>query len=401
MIPAYNQAQYLPEAVESVRWQTYSNWECLIIDDGSTDRTALVGQALAGQDPRIRYHHQENRGLAAARNAGLALSAGKYVQFLDADDAIAPGKLERQTRIMEIDPALGVCYSNYWRFDGDTGERLDRSSARLGMRPLEDFLFLWERGLTIPIHAALFRRELWPDNAPFDTRLRGREDWLMWVDLAVRGAEMSFLDADLAWYRIHDANMVHDRPQMLGWLLEAADLIRARIPAGLRKPFVDETLRYIGLSARAALDGTTMGTAAHNWHEAVAALELLARQVSRRDLTIDPTALSDITDDLRIVGLACRREGLEAEATRCEEALRAIAPLGSAPLGTPLLNAHLDAGPTSMSASAGRSITLPVVVRNDSDVALRNGTFATFALSHRWARASRRRPRLERANPVR
>ena len=73
----------------------------------------MVASALAAQDQRVHYHRQANEGLAAARNAGLALGRGTYVQFLDADDLIAPSKLSRQVRLMEIDPYLGVSYSNF------------------------------------------------------------------------------------------------------------------------------------------------------------------------------------------------------------------------------------------------------------------------------------------------
>src|SRR5437870_12319582 len=96
IVPSYNYAHFIGEALQSIQSQTYSNWECIVVDDGSTDDTGALVRQLAEKDGRIKYVRQENRGLAAARNAGMANSEGVYFQFLDADDLLEPQKLERQ-----------------------------------------------------------------------------------------------------------------------------------------------------------------------------------------------------------------------------------------------------------------------------------------------------------------
>ena len=90
VVVCYNQAQYLGEAIESALAQTYQFVEILVVDDGSTDETAQVAAAF----PRVHYIHQSNRGLPAARNAGLRRSAGEYIVFLDADDRLLPGAVQ-------------------------------------------------------------------------------------------------------------------------------------------------------------------------------------------------------------------------------------------------------------------------------------------------------------------
>src|SRR6185295_252898 len=90
IIPAYNYGHFIAQSIESVQAQTYSNWECIIVDDGSTDDTANVVRKFTEQDERVKFFKQRNQGLAAARNTGIANSSGEYVQFLDADDLIEP-----------------------------------------------------------------------------------------------------------------------------------------------------------------------------------------------------------------------------------------------------------------------------------------------------------------------
>jgi glycosyltransferase involved in cell wall biosynthesis len=87
IIPCYNYGAYIRDAIDSVRAQTYQNWEMLLVDDGSKDNTAAIAQEYVAQDARISYHFQANQGLSAARNTGLGLAKGEYVQLLDAGPA--------------------------------------------------------------------------------------------------------------------------------------------------------------------------------------------------------------------------------------------------------------------------------------------------------------------------
>src|SRR3989442_11796350 len=101
IVPSYNYGRFVGQALESLRAQTYPRWECIVVDDGSTDNTDAIVTAFAENDSRIKYIRQENQGLAAARNAGIVHSAGEYLQFLDADDLLESEKLERHVEFLE------------------------------------------------------------------------------------------------------------------------------------------------------------------------------------------------------------------------------------------------------------------------------------------------------------
>jgi glycosyltransferase involved in cell wall biosynthesis len=93
IIPAYNRARFLPECLDSVLAQTFTDWECIVVDDGSTDGTRELVAEYVRRDARFRYHWQENAGASAARNAGIALATGEWIVFLDSDDRLLPWAL--------------------------------------------------------------------------------------------------------------------------------------------------------------------------------------------------------------------------------------------------------------------------------------------------------------------
>lgn len=104
IVPCFNQGRYLPDALDSVLAQTYPHWECIVVNDGSTDDTRQVALEYASKDARFRYVEQENRGLSGARNRGRREVRGTHVQFLDSDDTISPEKFQ-----LQLKAAAGVC----------------------------------------------------------------------------------------------------------------------------------------------------------------------------------------------------------------------------------------------------------------------------------------------------
>lgn len=244
----YNQAQFLPEAVRSVQEQTYEHWELIIIDDGSTDNTSEVGRMLEKKDVRVRFVHQKNQGLAASRNNGYLIAEGEYIQFLDADDFIISGKLEEQVKIMEEDLSIGVCYSNYLTFTGNPDNTAGRYSEHfLGEDPLTDFLFKWERGLSIPIHSALFRKSVFHQGRPFINDLKAKEDWVMWVELALNKTQFYFIDKNYALYRMHFNQMSKDDYAMAKQFLKAFSIILRKLPEDrdMVAKFVTESIEHL------------------------------------------------------------------------------------------------------------------------------------------------------------
>jgi glycosyltransferase involved in cell wall biosynthesis len=245
IIPVYNCSTFVPYALQSIMDQTYKNWECIIVNDGSTDDLIDVVSPYLKLHKNIIYIEQTNRGLSAARNAGLSKARGTYIQFLDADDLIDSGKLEIQVKILEENRNVGVCYSNFRAFDSSTGRLLDRYATKtLGDNPLEDFLFSWERGLSIPVHCALFRKEIWENEKAFNESLKAKEDWLMWVSLSLKKVDFNFVNKDLALYRFHDFNMCRNYLEMMTSFLQATCYISEIIPVRYKEKFISEAAAY-------------------------------------------------------------------------------------------------------------------------------------------------------------
>jgi glycosyltransferase involved in cell wall biosynthesis len=143
VIPSYNCAAWLPETVDSVLAQTYANTEVIVVDDGSTDDTRAVLRPYAS---RVRILSQPNRGVSAARNAGVIASTGALIAFLDADDVWMPTKVADQVAVLGRRPAMGVCFTNYTEFgDADVEHGFQEGGdklSRLAREPLGDDAYL-------------------------------------------------------------------------------------------------------------------------------------------------------------------------------------------------------------------------------------------------------------------
>jgi glycosyltransferase involved in cell wall biosynthesis len=241
IIPTYNTARYVVEAVESVRAQTYNDYEIVVIDDGSTDETE---QVMRRYQPPVRYIRQQNGGVAVARNRGIAESTGRYIAFLDADDTWLPRKLERQIEAIRQSSRHRACYSAFTRVDANLSPLGISHSQRVGTA-LEDLL---TRGNVIgSICTLLCERSLFRCVGGFDPALSQCADWDMWVRLAAQ-TEFLYLDEPLVTYRQHETNMSrnaplleHDSLQVLnkGFAMpELSDELRAQRQAALARNYM-------------------------------------------------------------------------------------------------------------------------------------------------------------------
>lgn len=173
IIPCYNQARFLPQAIASLQAQTLEEWECIVVDDGSTDNTAEVVSNIALRDSRVRLVQKINGGSASARDMGLQYAQGKYIQFLDADDTIAPEKFEKQVALMEREK-LDISYTAFCSEDS-LGQRTPSRTVLLNTYKI---LVRWGLGASVPIHSFLYRIEFIRRNKlSFQSECRFREDW--------------------------------------------------------------------------------------------------------------------------------------------------------------------------------------------------------------------------------
>lgn len=198
IITNYNYAHFLADALESVRQQTFSNWECLIIDDGSTDNSKEIAEIFTRQDKRFRYIYQYNQGLAASRNNGMLIAKGQYYQFLDADDKICKHKLSEQVKFLGEHKDVDIVYGDYAYFETENPQilftskdkkvnvKLHSPSAK-GAAMLSNLLI---NNFTV-VSAPLIRSSVVTEKGiKFDTSYNTFEDWRFWIDCSL--ADCSF-----------------------------------------------------------------------------------------------------------------------------------------------------------------------------------------------------------------
>jgi glycosyltransferase involved in cell wall biosynthesis len=228
IVPCYNQARFLADALDSVLAQTEQDWECIVVNDGSTDGSRELAARYAELDGRFRYIEQNNQGVGAARNAGLRASHGRYIQFLDADDALFPRKISSQLAVLKGETAPALVYCDYYRAEG---ARLGGIAAhhlsgpRLVMsNPLLDMAARWETELSIPIHCMLFDARFFKELAiHFDEHLPTHEDWDCWMQILRLNPVVKHVAKKMAVYRIHKESMCKDAVKMRSGFDEAIE----------------------------------------------------------------------------------------------------------------------------------------------------------------------------------
>ncbi|AHG44174.1 glycosyl transferase family 2 [Rhizobium leguminosarum bv. trifolii CB782] len=183
IIPTYNRARFIRGAIESVFGQSFSDFELIVIDDGSTDETAKIVGALG--DNRLNFIRQENRGRSAARNRAIALARGRYIAFLDSDDMYLPDKLSQQVDYMDSHPEDGMIYTSAMCIDGD-GRPLNSQGyeAWAGGDIYKQVAFFQPVTITLP--TVMVRREVLDAIGGFDEAMERFEDTDLWRRIAKR-----------------------------------------------------------------------------------------------------------------------------------------------------------------------------------------------------------------------
>jgi glycosyltransferase involved in cell wall biosynthesis/SAM-dependent methyltransferase len=195
IIPCYNLGRYLYEALASALQQTLQPLEVIVVDDGSTDDyTRLVLDTI--DHPQVRVIRQENRGLPAARNAGIRMARSPFICCLDADDRLLPTYFERVLPLLESDPQVGFVTSHYREFDGRSGVVAPSTCA------LPDMLVVNRAIVT-----SLFRREAWERAGGYCEELSGMHDWDLWIGILEAGYRAEIVPEILFEYRVRPGSM--------------------------------------------------------------------------------------------------------------------------------------------------------------------------------------------------
>jgi glycosyltransferase involved in cell wall biosynthesis len=210
IIPCFNQSEFLEETCNSTINQTHTNWETLIINDGATDNTEIVALKICEKDSRFKYFYKNNGGLSSARNYGLNRAEGDYIQFLDADDIIAPEKFEKSLATPYFDIVISDFILFKDKIENTSDAYCDLSNVEYNYLSL---LTKWDVEYTIPIHCGLFSSKI-IGNICFNESLKAKEDWLFWLEIFKKEPNIKFINEKLAYYRLHQNSMTQQKSLM-------------------------------------------------------------------------------------------------------------------------------------------------------------------------------------------
>ena len=217
IIPTYNCDQFLGRAIDSALSQSYTDYEVLVVDDGSTDDTPNV---VAPYGQRIRYFHQGNRGVSAARNLALSHATGEFVAYLDADDMWYPEKLATQVAFLDIHQDCGLVHTEVSVIDEDDKiihvhfNQETKRSVPHGVC-LNDLL----RRCHIQTLTVLERRQCLDRAGLFDERLPIAQDYHHWIKVALHGSAIGYLSMPLAKYRWRSGSLMGNQGRLLADLV--------------------------------------------------------------------------------------------------------------------------------------------------------------------------------------
>ncbi|MBU0718429.1 MAG: glycosyltransferase [Planctomycetes bacterium] len=270
VVPTYNRAELLPRALESIIGQTYGDWEIILVDDGSTDETPALADDYARRlGDRFVCLRQANAGSSAARNAGIDASRGRFLAFLDSDDEYLPNKLERQLRLFELCPDLGLVYCDFAFIDDDgirhesvfdTKTPLAREVPFTEVEPglcicgrsLFDYLI---RGYFIATIVGLVRRDVLSNSIRFPVGISYAEEWLFYLKIA-RTCPAGFVNEPLCLHHFvqgslartdKHSNTLRQRELLLAIKASFADLAPAHHRAVSAN--LGDTTRQLGFDA--------------------------------------------------------------------------------------------------------------------------------------------------------
>lgn len=219
IIPTYNRAHFINEAIDSALAQNYQNVEIIVVDDGSTDETRVV---LEGYGDKIHYLYQENQGVPAALNSGIERSSGQYLAFLDDDDIWFPEMLEVQVAYLEAHPEIGMVHADILILDETSDD--PRLKKRRLSRSIPSGYILPELIVknVIARPTVVVRRSCLDKVGLFDMELLSSEDYHLWLRVA-KYFPITYIDRPLAFYRLHTTNLTRDFAVQQQWHLKALE----------------------------------------------------------------------------------------------------------------------------------------------------------------------------------
>ncbi len=207
IIPIYNAEKWLQRCINSVLNQTFSHFELLLVDDGSTDRSSEICDMNALQDERIKVCHKKNGGASTARNKGIEMARGEFISFIDADDYIRPEFLETLlSLLLEHDADISAC-DFWWIKDGEKTEPVKDSFVKVSDEPLTYFEHVgWACGVVV--WNKLYRRKLFETRRFLEEEIHHQDEWIIHY-LLNDAKRIVYTNEKLYVYLIYDTSLVH------------------------------------------------------------------------------------------------------------------------------------------------------------------------------------------------
>lgn len=228
IIPSYNSDKYIGEAIRSVLRQTCTDYEIIVIDDGSTDRTREI---IENNFPKVRYFYIPNQGVSRARNYGIQMARGEFIAFLDADDLWLPEKLEKQLNVFNADKELMLVFTEHQVFDANGFWKAKSSKKKRLMRgDVVKNIFLYSHVTTSTVTV---RRHAFQETGFFEEDLKAAEDDNLWMRIALK-FRIHLLDEVLVHYRWTENSLSRSAINLLAGVLKNVELIENKYPE-LRK----------------------------------------------------------------------------------------------------------------------------------------------------------------------
>lgn len=217
IIPTFNYGNYIAETLSSVRNQSYRDWECIVVDDGSTDDTKEIVEGFILTDNRFKYIYQEDKGVSSARNFGIKTAKGDFIQFLDADDLLQTDKIKSQINAFTKNPAVDIVYNDVRFFDDNNNLELRTSLS--GKKPDSWLPKISGKGKEVVaqfckinflvMNSPLIKKNIFEKVGYFDESMKALEDLDFWMRCALADCYFCFNEAEnsFALVRVHSGSL--------------------------------------------------------------------------------------------------------------------------------------------------------------------------------------------------
>jgi glycosyltransferase involved in cell wall biosynthesis len=219
IVTCFNLAKYLDEALQSVLDQTYENWECIIVNDGSKDDTEVIAYKWQAKDIRFIYLYQDNRGVSSARNLGIENAKGLYIIPVDADNKLRPNFILQTITILDNKLIVDVVHGDVQLF-GNKKSIWKGKPFDISQMVLNNYIDT----------CACFRKSVWKEVGGYDENMPvyGFEDWDLWLRMAVRGCNFQYEEIVFFDYRVRDNSLLSGawkvRPLLLNYIFNKSEL---------------------------------------------------------------------------------------------------------------------------------------------------------------------------------